>query len=530
MESAVILIVATTGCLLRREPAWIDFAVFGWGGLVLAFGPRCNEVPVPRPVTTYLLRFTLRLMLGLGLATIPSWPALAEQPARDVTARARAIGTDKPQNEPARLIITSPDRARLKFPAFVLGIEKASRKIIGCPPDRGLDMSRAPKAVRDQIHRTFHDTPLASDCLFVSHIAEFVATADPGVFTPVLRYDAYREADPPAPRDVFMSGREATLGLRDRVKEIATERASLGRPVSHLIVFATGWHTPQARTLADMGELFGSITAAAVGDHAFSPLFFGIAWPSFSDEIAGTIETLAGLRRQLKPAKGLTTLTRFLNDLEIADKLGFVGYPAISKDADEVGMVPASTLVNQVLVPRRETLPGNPRVVVIGHSFGARVASWTPFTAPLLPAVADTSASAGPDLVIGLQGAFPAARFDTTVKHRRPYVEGASFADHTSFRTVFAYTCANDDALRLGRIFDVMIGDAQAFERARATKSPAFSTYKATDIEAAGLTIDPVSRKVLLIDARDIISSHNDVRNDRIGRLVWALMKNFAPH
>jgi hypothetical protein len=166
---------------------------------------------------------------------------------------------------------------------------------------------------------------------------------------------------------------------------------------------------------------------------------------------------------------------------------------------------------------------------VIGHSFGARVASWTPFTAPLLPPAADTASSPGPDLVIGLQGAFPAARFDTTIKHHRPYVEGASFADHRAFRTVFVYTCANDDTLRLGRIFDVMIGDAQAFERASANKSPAFSTYKATDIAAAGLKLDPASRKVLLIDARDIIGSHNDVRNETVGQLVWALMTNLDP-
>ena len=156
---------------------------------------------------------TWRLMLALCLATTPSWPAQADQPSRDVSARARAIGTDKPQDESARLIITNAEKARLRFPAFVFGIEKASRMIIGCPPDRGLDTARAPKAVREQIQRTFHETPLASDCLFVSHIAEFVATSDPVVFTPVLRYDAYREAAPAAPNDVFMSGRQATLSL-----------------------------------------------------------------------------------------------------------------------------------------------------------------------------------------------------------------------------------------------------------------------------------------------------------------------------
>ena len=192
--------------------------------------------------------YAWRLIFALGLATSTLCSVQAEPPTRDVSARARAIGTDKPQDEPARLIVTNPDRARLKFPALVLGIEKANREIIGCPPNRGLETSRAPKAVRDQIHRTFHETPFASDCLFVSHIAEFVPTSEPAVFAPAPRYDAYREADPPAPREVFMSGRQATLALSGRLKQIAAERAAMGRPVSHLIVFATGWHKPQART------------------------------------------------------------------------------------------------------------------------------------------------------------------------------------------------------------------------------------------------------------------------------------------
>jgi hypothetical protein len=480
------------------------------------------------------IRSAMHLLSALVLATITSWPALAEPPGRDVSARARTIGTDKPQDEPARVIITNPEKTRLRFPAFVLGIEKASRKVIGCPPDRGLEIARAAKPVRDQIKRTFHETPLASDCLFVSHIAEFVPTTESDVFSPVLHYDAYREADPPAPPNVFMSGRNATLTLRDRLLEVAAQRAAAGRPVSHLIVFATGWHTGQVRTLANMDELFSSITAAA-GKDTFSPLYFGISWPSFSDEIAGKIETGAGAlaklaRGRLESKMHVGELTGLLKHPEIADKLGFLGYPAISTDADEVGMVPVSTLVNQVLVPLRETLPGKPRVIVIGHSFGARIASWTPFTAPLLPAVDGGSVDfKGPDLVIGLQGAFPAARFDPTIKHHRPYVEGTSFGDYSPFRTMFAYTCANDEALRHARIFDIMIGDAQAFERARKNASPAFATCKAIDVLATRVKLDPTSRKVLLIDARDYISKHDDVRNDEVGRLIWALMKNHAP-
>jgi hypothetical protein len=496
-------------------------------------GARGNRDSSPRPHIARL-RFTAVRVLTFCLASLPSWSALAGLPTRDVSARAREIGTDKPQDVPARLVVTTPDRVRLKFPAFVLGIEKASRKIIGCPPDRGLEVARPPRAVRDQTHRTLHETPLASDCLFVSHLAEFVPTSEPGKFAPVLRYDTYREADPPAAREVFISGRRATLALSGRLTEIARQRAAAGRPISHLIVFATGWHTPQVRTLADMDELFESIKAAGAEDHTFSPLFFGISWPSFSDEFAESLTRGASTVAKLAPAAlehpvHTKTIERLLADSGRSDRLGFLGYPAISKDADEVGMVAVSTLVNQVLIPVRETQPAKPRVIVIGHSFGARIASWTPFTAALLPRMAGATVSTGPDLVIKLQGAFPAARFDTTIKHRRPYVEGASFADHSAFRTLFAYTCSNDEALRHARIFDVMIGDVQAFERAMANESPAFSTRKIIDNDFAKLELDPASRKVLLIDASEIITKHNDVRNEKVGRLVWELMTKLAP-
>lgn len=485
-----------------------------------------------------------RLLIAASLAVLTTGSAPAGPTRRDVSARARAIGTDRPQDEPARTIVTDPGRSRLKSPAFVLGLEKARRTTIGCPPGRGLETGRAPKAVRDQIRRTFHETPLALDGLFVSHIAEFVPTPDPSVFAPALLYDAYREADPPAPGDVFASGRRATLALGARLKAIAAERAVAGRPVSHLIVFIAGWHTPQWKTLAQMDELSGSIAAAAAGDAGYSPIFIGVSWPSFSDEIAGHIkegvEILSGVAgrrleradpdgRAAELARGLEKVSGLLDHPGIADKLGYLGYPTISKDADEVGMVAVSTLVNQVLIPARATMAGRPRVVVIGHSFGARAASWTPFTAPMLPGVEGVAAaSAGPDLVIGLQGAFPAARFDATVRHRRPYVEGAPFADHAAFRTAFAYTCARDPLLRQARIFDVMIGDLRAYERARARSVPAFATCRARDLPAALAGLDP-SRQALLIDASGLIAGHDDVRNEKVGRLVWTLMKGPGP-
>ncbi len=218
-----------------------------------------------------------------------------------------------------------------------------------------------------------------------------------------------------------------------------------------------------------------------------------------------------------------------LEDRRVVDKLGFLGYPAVSKDADEVGKVTVSTLVNQVLVPLRDELPRKPPVVVIGHSFGARAASWTPFTARLLPEVPGMTDISGPDLVAGLQAAFPAARFDPTVKHHHPYVEGPASADHTAYRTLFAYTCAPDNRLLAGRVFDVMIGDIRAFERARDQAIPAFATCEAGNpLDGPGAPV-PATDKVLLIDAHAIIKGHNDVRNETVGRLLRTLMARVGP-
>ena len=192
------------------------------------------------------------------------------------------------QDVPARLIVTSPAQARLKFPAFVIGIEKANREKIGCPPDRGLDTSPrlesyANRSAGPSTKR--HSRRIASSSPTSPSSCPRPSRMDSRRYCAMMR-TARRIA---VPREVFESGRQATLALRDRIKAIAAARAKAGRPVSHLVVFATGWHTPQAKTLANMDELFASISAAGAGDESFSPVFFGISWPSFSDEIASNI-------------------------------------------------------------------------------------------------------------------------------------------------------------------------------------------------------------------------------------------------
>jgi len=101
----------------------------------------------------------------------------------------------------------------------------------------------------------------------------------------------------------------------------------------------------------------------------------------------------------------------------------------------------SSALVNQVLIPLGAEIASKPAVVVIGHRFGARIATWSAFSGPLLPRVEGVATGNGPDVIIGLQGSFPAGRFDqkaASVHNRRPYHEGAPFASFQEKRTQFA--------------------------------------------------------------------------------------------
>jgi hypothetical protein len=62
--TVIVLLTATLGSLIHRRPSWIGFAMFGWAGLFLAFGPLRpgDATPMPTPLTTMLLKeITARL-------------------------------------------------------------------------------------------------------------------------------------------------------------------------------------------------------------------------------------------------------------------------------------------------------------------------------------------------------------------------------------------------------------------------------------------------------------------------------------
>jgi hypothetical protein len=56
--AVVVLLTATLGSVLNHKGSWIGFALFGWGSLLLAFGPcqPSEATPIPTPLTTMIFK------------------------------------------------------------------------------------------------------------------------------------------------------------------------------------------------------------------------------------------------------------------------------------------------------------------------------------------------------------------------------------------------------------------------------------------------------------------------------------------
>lgn len=122
----------------------------------------------------------------------------------------------------------------------------------------------------------------------------------------------------------------------------------------------------------------------------FRPLFIGISWPS-----------------ELR----FSSWWWFIGDIR-----KYFSYSSKADDADEVGLLWANKVLWDILVPirRTERIP----LMVMGHSFGARIItravfSKPPTKTPAVQGVSETSTKNAHDidLVLGLQGAFSINRF-----------------------------------------------------------------------------------------------------------------------
>ena len=292
---------------------------------------------------------------------------------------------------------------------------------------------------------------------------------------------------------------------------------------TRIIVAAMGWNNNQVETVRRYNALMGNIVAQAKKADAktFKPLIIGLTWPS---------------------VWGGESYFNILNSL-----YHVVSYPNKTADSDEIGYTIANILINKILQELKSEY--DLKIVLIGHSLGARMMSRAMFSAHLIN---DTSKETNDppktaaDLFIGLQGAFSVRRFKDDFQLPFPMSffkkgEGSPYLLKSGNPGQVVLTWADDD--KANPIARWITGAAHAGAKAGYKESKIIGDkfYQLKwDVPIDGQCETPRKRmngkdltniginRVLMVDADEIVNDHNDILDPEMGRLIWESISIFT--
>lgn len=473
----------------------------------------------------------------------------------------------------------------LQFPGYLLGIEKTRRQVLGL--EGGSWSGCDEPSTATIFEQSFLRAPAAgsagydeSTCfmkrrlddgtrMFLSHVAAFRSVPDSSAprIGGHLLYDVYdrndllcsiqqakAESRPVRWQDgAYRAGRQDGIAaLKKALLADIENPGQRGAPYSHVFIYVMGWNTGEREAVENFNNLYGYLLDAAAADGnaggRFRPLFVGITWPSAWSFGTSAWDTLV-------------RASSFWNK---------------KNDADELGATWVNYLLNEMMAEIKHDHPSL-RVVLVGHSFGARVASRTLYSCDLLPDPSACHQTA--DLLVGLQSAFGRSRFrqdlapswqEALLIHPLHH-EGLPYTDFSDYRRLRAkqvylwsrYDSATSTTAMMGGANDVErtrceqhrdlfqhLPAPEALIECQANGGPSrplpdqepYNPHLAAarSDELIGLVggLDAKDRRVLLLDGAGFVrhdapyhggGAHSDIYNRETGRLTWELIKKFAP-
>ena len=266
-----------------------------------------------------------------------------------------------------------------------------------------------------------------------------------------------------------------------------------------------GWNNDQTESMWRYNTIIEKLYDRAKEDGVeFHPFVVAITWPS---------------------------VWRSISDLVVSKKLfHLISYPNKTLDADELGLTWMNWIVNDKISSLIENeKEEKPKLVLIGHSLGARILTRALFSTKHL---LDSKKSDSVDLLIGLQPAFSARRFVESSG-----IEGYPYSDYRDKKARLVFTTSVHD--RANPIANYItgakhLGGSKGLSYARKIQEKRKSEGDSSIFEIKNWT-DASKEKlvnnstVLVIDASNIVvgsdepslSAHNDILDDDMSRLIW---------
>ena len=454
-------------------------------------------------------------------------------------------------------LVKEPYSVGLSHEGYIIGIEKSPRTKIGNPFVNSLDTGRfrywttADHKTNDKTRteaRNSHIKRVADDgkSMFVSHILSYCiepSRAERFAVSPLyLGYNPNgflnngssksnarpdpcvdeRHTGAPISSDnsprYYETGWAALDTLGRNIEKKLTDAEVNEQEFTHIIVAAMGWNNNQVETVRRYNALTGNIVAQAdqakASAKAFKPLIIGLTWPS---------------------VWGGESYLNFINTIS-----HIISYPNKSDDADEIGYTIANVLINDILQELKSR--HNLKIVLIGHSMGARMLSRAMFSGHLIQSNNSESYKGAADLFIGLQGAFSVRRFREGFKLPLPMSlfrkgEGSPYLLKSGNPGRVVLTWATDDKANPAASWITGAAHAGAEGGYKETleigdkfyqlkwRGPTDGTVNSEPNTEQKLTYQDLDKidmnRVLMVDADLIVNDHNDILDPEMGRLIW---------
>jgi hypothetical protein len=286
--------------------------------------------------------------------------------------------------------------------------------------------------------------------------------------------------------------REGWKGL-DKLAADIRERA-IEDKVTHIILLATGWNTRQYESYLDFLAWMNNVTEDFKKENvAFRPLFVGTTWES---------------------------------EWPLWERLPFFSAFTKGNDADEIGFTWENYLLNEVIKPIAKT--NGAQLTVIGHSFGTRIALGAHYVRHIQSR--GYSAEEVPITLIGMQAAFPIARFVTSKGKEHHYV-----AANKGSATVIITSSEHDEATGRMCIGTAYVGAGCGLKKLKQEKTYRnFAAVLPTSDNGEPRAV-PDSRLISVYDASPFINceargtksgAHSDVYDDAMGHFLGEIIRN----
>ncbi len=442
------------------------------------------------------MKYFFLLVLFLLLVAANSLVASGKPKIRDLEIK---LGTDGRLAWGFHQLMEDKYGFGLRYPGYIIGIEKSVRGKIGVVSADKLDAKIKLRSIStiEKLHLVnWLNDPKRT---FISHIIKYDMHNNNSQrrlahIEPVSVYSVYRELAKNnfQVKNTYNRSWSEIKALYPKLKaQIKKEK------YTHIFLLSMGWNTDQQEAIRNFNSLMGRLLEHAYRDKQiiFKPLIIGFTWPS----------------------KWYLPVVSILNK---------------ANDADEIGVVWMNLLLHRVVLPlKKET---GIKVVLIGHSLGARALTRAVFSEKLLPGAVNKGLPKS-DLVIGLQGAFSIYRF---IKGKG--VEGFPYVDYQSNASKFVMTWSQHDFATpvLKYLANInVIGSIWGYRIVQRRRYfNIFNTLKVMGSGKVNLP-KPDESKILYLDASDIIkykrykkygNAHNDIYTPKLNRLLWSLIYHYT--